>query len=150
MRALVQRVGHGEVVVEGESVGAIGRGLVVFVGVVKDDADDDLKWMANKLVGLRVFPDADDRMNLSVVDIEGSVLMVSQFTLCADVNKGTRPSFAEAMGPEEANQVFERLVAEVAKSVPTQTGRFRTHMEVSLTNEGPVTIWLDSKRRGRR
>ena len=150
MRAVVQRVSRGEVVVEGDSVGATGEGLVVFVGVVKNDTVDDLQWMARKLVGLRIFPDADDRMNLSVADRGGSLLMVSQFTVCADVNKGTRPSFAHAMAPDEANELFEQLVAEVAKTVPTQTGRFRTHMKVTLTNEGPVTIWLDSKQRGRR
>ena len=150
MRAVVQRVSEGQVVVDGEQVGAIDAGLVVLVGVVKDDADDDREWMARKLVGLRIFPDDDGRMNRSVADVGGSLLMVSQFTVCADVNKGTRPSFANAMAPEEANTMFESLVAEVGKTVPVQTGRFRTHMNVSLTNDGPVTLWLDSKQRGRR
>jgi D-tyrosyl-tRNA(Tyr) deacylase len=149
MRAVVQRVSCSRVVVEGEAVGSIDHGLTVLVGVVKDDGKDDLEWMARKLVGLRIFPDAEGRMNRSVADVRGQLLMVSQFTVCAEVNKGTRPSFANAMAPEEANALFEELVAEVGKTVPTQTGRFRTHMEVSLTNDGPVTIWLDSKQRGR-
>lgn len=149
MRAVVQRVHEAGVVVDGETVGAIDRGLLVLVGVVKDDADDDLAWMARKLVALRIFPDDEGRMNRSVADVGGQLLLVSQFTVCADVNKGTRPSFANAMEPEAANALFERLVAEVGKTVPTQTGRFRTHMHVSLTNDGPVTLWLDSKQRGR-
>lgn len=149
MRAVVQRVSSGSVVVDGETVGAIDRGLLVLVGVVKDDGEDDLSWMARKLVALRIFPDDDGRMNRSVADVGGRLLMVSQFTVCADVNKGTRPSFTEAMEPEAANAMFERLVEAVDKTVPTQTGRFRTHMDVSLTNDGPVTLWLDSKQRGR-
>jgi D-tyrosyl-tRNA(Tyr) deacylase len=150
MRAVVQRVSSGSVVVEGEIVGAIETGLVVLVGVVKEDAQDDLDWMARKLTGLRVFADEEGRMNRSVAQVGGKVLMVSQFTVCADVNKGTRPSFAGAMAPAEANAIFEQLVAAVAEAVPVATGRFRTHMNVSLVNDGPVTIWLDSKQRGRR
>ncbi len=149
MRAVVQRVTSAEVVVGAERVGAIDKGLLVLVGVVDGDGDHDLTWMARKLVALRIFVDEDGRMNRSVIDVGGGLLMVSQFTVCADVNKGTRPSFARAMEPHAANVMFERLVEEVGKTVPVATGRFRAHMQVRLTNDGPVTLWLDSRQRGR-
>lgn len=149
MRALVQRVSRASVEVDQKPVGSIGPGLLVFAGVMVDDGPSDLEWMARKLVGLRIFPDADGKMNRSVADCGGRVLLVSQFTLCADVGKGTRPSFSRAMPPQEANMWFGRLVEAVGRSVPVETGTFQAHMEVSLVNDGPVTIWLDSRREGK-
>lgn len=146
MKAVVQRVSQARVVVAGEEVGAIGLGLLVLVGVAHGDGDGDLQWLANKLIGLRIFSDEAGKMSRSLRDVGGSALLVSQFTLCADVTKGTRPSFAKAMEPEAAATLFNRLVAGVAESVPVQTGRFGAHMEVGLTNDGPVTLWLDSRR----
>jgi D-tyrosyl-tRNA(Tyr) deacylase len=149
MRALIQRVADAKVVVEGETVGEIGRGLLVFLGAVRDDDDDDLAWICRKLTSLRIFPDGDGKMNKSVCDIEGKILLVSQFTLCADVGKGTRPSFSKAMAPDDATQMVDRAAERLAQEVPVQTGRFGADMKVSLLNDGPVTLWLDSKSRGR-
>ena len=146
MRAVVQRVARAQVDVEGAAVGAIGRGLLVLVGVAEGDTDADRGWLARKLPALRIFPDDDGKMNRSVVDIAGSILVVSQFTLCADVTKGTRPSFVAAMAPAEAARQVDALVAELRALVPVQTGRFGADMQVSLVNDGPVTIWLDSRR----
>lgn len=146
MRAVVQRVARAKVEVDEASVGSIERGLLVLVGVAEGDTEADLEWLARKLVALRIFPDESGKMNLSVADVSGSVLLVSQFTLCADVGKGTRPSFGKAMAPEQAQAMFERLVAKVAEAVPVATGRFGAHMMVELVNDGPVTLWLDSRR----
>lgn len=146
MRAVVQRVSAASVRVAGEAVGAIEGGLLVLVGVADGDTDADLDWLARKLTGLRIFPDEQGKMNRSVIDVSGSVLLVSQFTLCADVGKGTRPSFGRAMEPARAEAMFDRLVAKVSGSVPVATGRFGAQMEVALTNDGPVTLWLDSRR----
>lgn len=146
MRAVVQRVSRASVRVGAEEVGAIGRGLLVLVGVAEGDGEADLEWVARKLTALRIFPDEAGKMNLSVADVHGSVLLVSQFTLCADVGKGTRPSFGRAMAPSQAEAMFERLVQRVSETVPVETGRFGAHMEVQLTNDGPVTLWLDSRR----
>jgi D-aminoacyl-tRNA deacylase len=146
MRAVVQRVSRAEVRVDGAAVGAIGRGLLVLVGVAHGDGDADGAWLAKKLPALRIFPDDAGKMNRSVVDIGGAILVVSQFTLCADVTKGTRPSFVAAMEPEEAERRVQLLVAALAAAVPVQTGRFRADMQVELINDGPVTIWLDSRR----
>lgn len=151
MRAVVQRVSRAKVSVDGAEVGAIKRGLLVLVGVTEGDEDRDLDWMARKIVSLRVFPDDEGRMNRSVAEVGGGVLLVSQFTLCADVGKGSRPSFIKAMEPERANAMFEKLVAAVGETgVPVATGRFRAHMEVELVNDGPVTLWLNTEDRGER
>lgn len=146
MRAVAQRVSQARVTVAGEEVGAIGTGLLVLVGMSEGDGERDLEWMARKIVGLRVFPDEDGRMNRSVADIGGAVLLVSQFTLCAEVEKGSRPSFVRAMEPERAQAMFEQLVQRVGAKVPVATGRFRAHMAVELVNDGPVTLWLSSER----
>jgi D-aminoacyl-tRNA deacylase len=147
MRAVVQRVTDAKVEVEGATVGAIAKGLCVLVGVGKDDSESDAESLADKIVGLRIFEDADEKMNLSVLDTGGSVLAVSQFTLYGDVRKGKRPSFTDAMEPGRANQLFEHFCGHVRKLGPeVQTGKFRAHMLVSLANDGPVTIMLDTKK----
>lgn len=147
MRACVQRVSQAQVVVGDELCGQIGRGLLVLLGVAVGDTDDDARQMADKLVGLRVFDDADGKMNLSLADVGGAMLVVSQFTLLGDCRKGRRPSFVAAAPPELGEALYEALVAEVRRQgIQVATGRFRQHMQVSLTNDGPVTLLLDSRR----
>lgn len=147
MRAVVQRVKRAEVTVDSSSVGAIGTGLCVFVGVVVGDEEKDIIALAKKVAQLRIFEDAEGKMNASVHDVGGAVLAVSQFTLAGDVRKGNRPSFISAMDPERAAAFFDRFCEEVRKlGLVVQTGRFRTHMEVTLVNDGPVTILLDSRK----
>ena len=147
MRCVVQRVSHARVTVAGEVTGEIEKGYMVLVGAEDGDTEADVNYCAEKISGLRVFEDADDKMNLSVQDVGGSVLMVSQFTLLGDARHGRRPSFIRAARPEAAEPMFEQLCKKVAdKGIHVETGRFRTHMEVSLVNDGPVTILLDSKK----
>ena len=123
----------------------IGAGLVALVGIERDDTEKELAWAADKLVNLRVFADDEGRMNLSVLDIGGEVLLVPNFTVAGDARKGRRPSFVGAMHPDEASPMFERLAESAsAAGVPVQTGVFGAHMHVELVNDGPVTIWLDS------
>jgi D-tyrosyl-tRNA(Tyr) deacylase len=146
MRACVQRVTRAEVTVAGESVGRIGPGLAVLLGVGKEDQDRDAVWMADKLVGLRIFEDEEGRMNRSVAEAGGEVLVVSQFTLWGDCRRGKRPSFTDAAPPERANELYEQTCGHLReRGVNVATGRFRAHMEVSLVNDGPVTILLDSQ-----
>jgi D-tyrosyl-tRNA(Tyr) deacylase len=146
MRACIQRVSKARVVVEGEVVGEIGRGLLVLLGVSATDTDVETRWMAEKIVGLRIFDDPDGKMNLSLTDVGGSMLVVSQFTLYGDCRKGRRPSFIDAAPPEMAEAMYEKFVAQVsAAGIPTATGRFRTNMAVELTNDGPVTIWINTE-----
>jgi D-tyrosyl-tRNA(Tyr) deacylase len=146
MRAVVQRVSRAEVRVGGESVGRIERGLCVLLGVAGGDTDEDARALADKVVHLRVFEDAEGKMNLDVQAVGGSLLCVSQFTLLGDARKGRRPSFADAMAPEPAAALFE-LICELCRAhVPVATGRFRATMEVDLVNDGPVTLLLDSRR----
>ena len=133
--------------VKGVAVGSIDRGLLVLLGVAQGDEAKDATWMAEKIVSLRVFEDDQRKMNLSVKEVGGSLLAVSQFTLLGDCRKGRRPSFVEAAPPELAERLYEAFVSEVGGlGVPTATGRFQVHMEVSLVNEGPVTILVDSRR----
>jgi D-tyrosyl-tRNA(Tyr) deacylase len=147
MRAVVQRVSRAQVTVAGEVVGRIDRGLVVLLGVEDGDTDADGQYVADKLVGLRIFPDDDGKMNRSVFDAGGGVLLVSQFTLLGDCRKGRRPSFMAAARPEQAVPLYERVVAAVRQQgVPVETGRFQEHMDVELVNDGPVTLLLDSRR----
>ena len=148
MRAVIQRVSRASVTVGGEVVGCIERGLLVLLGVEQGDTQDDVVWMANKVVGLRVFEDAEGKMNLDVGEVGGAILAVSQFTLLGDCRKGRRPSFVAAARPEEANDLYRSFVAEVAgQGVVVQEGRFQQHMDVELTNDGPVTLQVDSRKR---
>lgn len=146
MRACVQRAKRGAVRVEGETIGEIGAGLVVLLGVGHEDSDADVQAMADKLTQLRIFEDADGKMNLSLLDVGGEMLVVSQFTLMGDCRKGRRPSFVAAAPPEMANQLYEDFAAAVqGRGVKVATGQFRATMEVELVNDGPVTIWFDTQ-----
>ena len=148
MRAVVQRVTHARVRVDGRIVGEIDRGLLVFAGVEKDDGADDVAYIAGKVNDLRIFEDAAGKMNVSVGDAGGSVLVVSQFTLCGDCRRGRRPAFDAAETPAVARPLYEGLVAALrASNCKVETGEFQAHMDVELTNDGPVTILLDSRRR---
>ena len=145
MRACIQRVSRARVVVQGDVTGEIDQGLLVLLGVAATDTDAELAWLADKIVGLRIFEDDAGKMNLSLADIGGGMLVVSQFTLYGDCRKGRRPSFVDAAPPEMAEAMYERFVARVDKAgIPTATGRFRTMMSVELANDGPVTIWIDT------
>lgn len=147
MRAVVQRVSEASVAVNDQVVGSIQRGLMVLLGIAHNDTQEDVIWTAGRIAGLRIFEDAEDRMNLSVGDINGSVLVVSQFTLYGDCRKGRRPSFIDAARPEKANGLYQSLVAELrGLGTPTETGVFQADMKVHLINDGPVTLLLDSHR----
>lgn len=144
MRALIQRVTRAEVRVESRVVGNIERGLLVLVGFTHSDGPEQLEWMADKISGLRVFADADDKMNLSVADVGGALLVVSQFTLYGDAVKGRRPSFVDAARPETAVPLYERFVALLReRGLTIETGEFGAAMAVELVNDGPVTLWLE-------
>jgi len=144
MRALVQRVTRAEVRIGERMAGSIGAGLLVFVGFTHADAEEQLLWMADKLLGLRIFSDADEKMNLSVTDAGGSLLVVSQFTLYGDAAKGRRPSFVDAARPEVAVPLYERFLAILReRDIQVQTGEFGAMMQVELVNDGPVTLWLE-------
>lgn len=145
MRAVVQRCNFGRVVSEGAETGAIGQGLVVLLGVKKGDEEKDAQYIADKLLHLRIFEDENDKLNLSVQDIGGELLIVSQFTLYGDCRHGRRPSFTAAESPERADELYEKVVDICRKAgIRVETGKFRTHMQVALENDGPVTILLDS------
>ncbi len=147
MRAVVQRVSQALVRVAGQIVGQIDTGLLVLLGVAVDDTVADSQWLAEKIAGLRVFRDGEGKMNRSVIDVGGSILVVSQFTLHADCSRGKRPSFIHAARPETAVPLYEAFVQELrALGVPVQTGCFGADMDVELTNQGPVTLIVDSKR----
>lgn len=149
MRLVIQRVAHAAVTVDGQCTGAVGRGLMVLVGVEHDDTADDVKWLAAKTVAMRIFDDEKGVMNLSVNDIGGEILAVSQFTLTASTRKGNRPSYIRAAGHDIAIPLYEMYCAEVERLTgkQTQRGRFGAHMLVDLVNDGPVTIIIDSKLR---
>lgn len=146
MRAVIQRVKSSSVTVGDETVGKIDSGLLVLLGVAKPDQTADADFLAEKIVNLRIFEDEQGKMNRSLIDIGGEMLVVSQFTLLGDCRKGRRPSFTEAAGPDKANELYEYFVAQVRKTgLTVATGRFRAMMEVSLINDGPVTLILESK-----
>ncbi len=148
MKALLQRVSRAEVRVDGEITGAIDQGLVVLLGCGEGDGDDDLEYLVEKLIHLRIFADDDGRMNLSLLDVGGKMLVVSQFTLYADTRKGRRPSFVKAMKPGPAEELYERFCQTVAeRGVQVETGVFGAMMDVELVNDGPVTIMLDTAER---
>jgi D-aminoacyl-tRNA deacylase len=145
MRAVIQRVSRAKVTANGETTGEISLGLLVLLGVGNEDARSDADYLAEKTIGLRVFEDADGKMNLSVADIGGALLVVSQFTLYGDVRRGKRPSFDAAAPPEMARELYEYFVEKIrANGLRCETGRFQTTMQVELVNDGPVTILLDS------
>ncbi len=149
MRALIQRVREASVSVGDRTVGAIGPGLLVLAAVAADDADGDREWIARKIVALRIFDDDTGVMNRSVIDVGGAILAVSQFTLYASTRKGARPSWSGAAPPEVARPLFDAFVATLAQALDkaVATGEFGAVMQVALTNDGPVTIWLDSRAR---
>jgi len=148
MKVLVQRVSQASVTVGGEVVGRIGLGLVGFVGVAQGDTEEDARYLVEKTVNLRIFPDEAGKFNRSLVDVGGGLLLVSQFTLISDTRKGRRPSFIEAAGPGEAEALLNRFVDLArATGIKVGTGRFQQHMLVEIHNDGPVTILLDSKAR---
>lgn len=148
MRCVIQKVTHAEVVVEGETAGSIKDGFMVLLGAESGDTEADARYCAEKIAGLRVFEDENDKMNLSLADVGGSVLLVSQFTLLADARHGRRPDFIQAARPEVAEPLCEQVKAIIEqKGIHVETGRFRTHMQVSLLNDGPVTILLDSRKK---
>lgn len=148
MRAVVQRVASARVRVDGRVVGEIGNGLLVFAGVEKGDGPDDIAYLAGKVNDLRIFEDGAGKMNLSIGEVRGVALVVSQFTLCGDCRRGRRPSFDDAESPAAARPLYEDLVKALRTlNVKVETGEFQAHMEVELTNDGPVTLLLDSRRR---
>lgn len=147
MRAIVQRVSESSVTVNEEVTGQIEVGLMVLLGVANGDQDADAKYLAEKISGLRIFEDDEGKMNRSLVDVGGGMLVVSQFTLLGDCRKGRRPSFVAAAAPDEAERLYENFVSLVQQQgINVQCGRFRTHMNVSLVNDGPVTLMIDSKK----
>jgi len=149
MRAVIQRVKEANVTVEGHIVGAIGPGLLAFVGVEAADTDEDIQWLANKLPALRVFEDADGRMNLSLTETGGQILLISQFTLYGSLRKGTRPSFNRAAPPEQAKDLLARLhvALEAALGKPVPQGVFGAMMDIRAANDGPVTLIMDTKQK---
>ena len=145
MRCVVQRVSEAYVTVDGKETGRVGKGLMALIGVEAGDTEKDAVYLAGKIVKLRIFEDENDKMNLSVKDVQGGILAVSQFTLLGDARGQNRPGFTRAEAPERANELYELCCAEMRKmGVPVENGVFRTHMMVHLTNDGPVTILLDS------
>lgn len=145
MRAVVQRASRGRVTVDGREIGSIGDGAVVLLGIAPDDGDDEARWLADKVANLRIFEDGDGKMNRSLLDVEGAVLLVSQFTLYGDARKGRRPSFIRAAQGPEAERVYERAAGYLRdRGIEVATGEFGAMMDVDLVNQGPVTILLDS------
>ena len=147
MRAVVQRVSRAEVVIEGAPVARIGKGIMALVAISRQDTEKDLQWMAKKIVELRIFNDSQGKLNLSLQDIGGQLLVVSQFTLYGDCRKGRRPSYSEAAPPAEAEKLYERFIEIIRQYVPdVKTGQFQAMMEVNLSNSGPVTLIIDRQR----
>jgi D-tyrosyl-tRNA(Tyr) deacylase len=144
MRAVVQRVSRASVAVEGRTVGKIGPGLLVLLGVAAEDSEAEADWMADKLLGLRIFANEAGKFDRSVADIGGEMLVVSQFTLYADTRKGRRPSFTGAAPPAHAIPLYERVLERLGRGVPVQRGVFGAHMDVELVNDGPVTVIVDT------
>ena len=146
MVALLQRVHESWVKVDGQEIGRIGKGLNILLGVMHDDSEADIPKLVKKIVNLRIFPNEAGRFDRSLLDIGGEALVVSQFTLAANVKRGNRPDFTQAMEPKRAEELYEAFVKELAKKVPVQTGQFGAMMEVGIINDGPVTIVVDSKK----
>lgn len=147
MRAIIQRVNSANVQVNNNQIGKINKGLLVFLGVKDDDSDEDLSYLVDKIINLRIFEDEEDKMNLSLIDVQGELLVVSQFTLYGDCKKGRRPSFAKAAKPNRAKFLYEKFIEETKKrGFNTQQGEFQAHMIINIQNDGPVTILLDSEK----
>ena len=147
MRAVVQKVNQSSVTVDGEVKGSIGAGFMVLIGVETGDTEKDAVYIADKITGLRIFEDDEDKLNLSIEDIGGEILAVSQFTLLADARKGRRPGFTKAARPEEANPLYQAVISRIReKGIHVEEGVFQTHMVVNIENDGPVTILLDSNK----
>lgn len=149
MIAVIQRVSEASVTIDNVVKGQIGTGFMILLGITHTDAQEDLEWLSKKIVGLRVFGDAEGKMNLDISAVEGNILLISQFTLHANTKKGNRPSFIEAARPEVAIPLYERMIAQLTQDLgkPIETGEFGADMKVSLLNDGPVTIIIDSKNR---
>lgn len=146
MRIVIQRVKNARVEVAKKVISKVGEGTLIFLGVEKSDSENEVKYLADKILNLRIFADKDDKMNKSVLDIRGEILVVSQFTLCADCQKGRRPSFIEAAEPKKAEELYLLFIKELKKSgLKVETGKFRAMMDIHLINDGPVTIILDTK-----
>ena len=144
MRVILQRVSRAAVTVDGRETGRIGLGFLVLVGLTHGDSDEHLQWMADKIVGLRLFADAEGKMNLGLTEVGGALLVVSQFTLYGDAQKGRRPSFIQAAHPDVAVPLYEKFVVALReRGVPVETGEFGAMMQVELVNDGPVTLWLE-------
>lgn len=147
MRLVIQRVNQANVQVSGQEIASCGKGLLVLLGVTHDDSIEDVEYCVSKTLGLRIFEDEDEKMNLSIEDIKGEILVVSQFTLYGDVRKGRRPSFVNSAKPDKANELYEEYVKYLQKeNIPVSTGQFGADMKVELINDGPVTILVDSKK----
>lgn len=146
MRAVVQRVKSSSVLVNHEVVGSISKGFNVLLGVEEGDSVEDMRYIADKLLGLRIFEDEEEKMNLSIEDVGGEMLIISQFTLLGDARKGRRPSFIKAAQPDRANDLYEELCKVLSERVRVEKGVFRAYMEVNIVNDGPVTLLLDSKK----
>ena len=145
MKAVIQRVKNASVTIDDELFSSINKGYLVLFGVEKGDTKEQADWICNKISNLRCFPDENGKMNLSIKDVQGEMLIVSQFTLCGDIKKGTRPSFDNAMKPDEANMMYEYFVSKTKEqNIPVKTGVFAAHMEVSLLNDGPVTFIIEA------
>ena len=144
MKALLQHVKRASVTVDGELISKINKGILIFLGVEKGDSEENADKLSEKITKLRIFEDENDKMNLSVTDVDGEILVVSQFTLCGDCKKGTRPSFDKAATPDIASELYEYFVKKLKeKNIKVQTGKFRAMMDVELVNDGPVTFWLE-------
>lgn len=144
MRALIQRVTSASVKVDGKIVGKIGKGFLVFLGIYEEDTEEKIEKLTKKIVNLRIFNDENDKMNLSIKDVKGEILLISQFTLCADTRKGNRPSFVSAKNPKDANKIYEKIIESIRnENIIVEKGIFGADMKVELLNDGPVTILLD-------
>lgn len=144
MRALIQRVTSASVKVDGKIVGKIGKGFLVFLGIYEEDTEEKIEKLTKKIINLRIFNDKNDKMNLSIKDVKGEILLISQFTLCADTRKGNRPSFISAKNPYEANKIYEKTIESIEnEGIIVEKGIFGADMKVELLNDGPVTILLD-------
>ena len=145
MKVLIQRVKRASVTIDNKLFSEINHGLLVFLGVEKNDSEKEIDWLANKILNLRIFEDENEKMNYSVKDVNGEILLVSQFTLAGNCQKGNRPSFDKAMYPDDAKILYEKFIETLKKEIPTQTGSFGAMMEINLLNDGPVTFMIEKQ-----